>query len=142
MNNVAVESSSKKSWIILVTAIVLGGLAAWLSSFYLDYKEDQIRDSLTGKKEVKVPIVVPKFKVGPGDIISGCNMVVRKVPKRYVPDGAFNPSQFEGLRFTGTGRIYLLGYKISYKISYHRGFLVPNHFCFYRLNFEHMWWRE
>ena len=75
----------------------LAAAAAWLSSLYLDNKEKEIKDSLLGKKVVKVPIIVPKVSVKPGDIISSANMVVREVPKKYVPDGAFSPKQFKGL---------------------------------------------
>lgn len=97
MSVVSNDEGSKKSWLILAAAISLGGLAAWLSGYYLDYKEGEIRDSLSGLKEVKVAVVVPKFEVLPGDVISGSNMVVREIPEKYVPDGAFSPAQFESL---------------------------------------------
>ncbi|MBV1908681.1 MAG: Flp pilus assembly protein CpaB [Kangiellaceae bacterium] len=97
MKVVSGDSSSKKNWLILVVALVLGGSAAWLSSYYLDFKEAEIRNTLAGSNTKKIPVVVPKYQVGPGDIIDSSNMVVREIPSQYVPDGAFTPKQFKSL---------------------------------------------
>ena len=91
------EDSSKKSWIILGVAFVLAGGAAWLSSYYLDYQEEMIKSSLVDKNSDKIAIVVPRVSVKPGDVISGANMVVREIPRKYLPDGVFQPGQFKSL---------------------------------------------
>ncbi|MGX5201359.1 Flp pilus assembly protein CpaB [Aliikangiella sp. IMCC44632] len=97
MNDKISDHSGKKNWIILVVAIVLAAGAAWLSSVYLKNKENEIRSSITGKKEIKVPVVVPRFNLGSGDVIDASNMVVREIPKKFVPDGAFSPAEFQSL---------------------------------------------
>lgn len=80
---------------LLVVAITLGIVAVGATNLYLENKEAQMLASIKGQGGEKVAIVVPKFDLHAGDIISSEVMSVREVPSEYIPDSSIFPDEFK-----------------------------------------------
>ena len=80
---------------LLIVAITLGTIAVGATNLYLENKEAQILASIKGQGGEKIAIVVPKFDLHAGDIISSEVMSVREVPSEYLPDSSIFPSDFK-----------------------------------------------
>jgi pilus assembly protein CpaB len=83
------------NWILLLIAIVLGGISAWATKNYFITKEQQIRDELSSDHIVMADVVVATQELRKGDIVSQDNMSVRRVRADILPLDAVHPSQFD-----------------------------------------------
>jgi pilus assembly protein CpaB len=103
-----------RSWIILLGALVFGGLAVFASSRYIQQTLSAERARLNPKVET-IDVVVAKGELERGTNIGSANMAVRPVPKEFVPGTAVTPAQFanvEGARLAvdmRAGEILLRG---------------------------------
>lgn len=81
-----------KNWIVLVSALGVGGLAAWGAKSYLGAQmaEIEARD----KNKAMVQVVVAKTDLTKGSALLAANMAVRSIPKEWAHSGAITPDQF------------------------------------------------
>ncbi len=88
-----------KTWLMLIVAIVLSLLTAWLTLQYLRFKEQSIEDELTARarqdKGATVAVVVPIRPLQPGAILSENVVAARKVPADFVYDDTITVDQFD-----------------------------------------------
>jgi pilus assembly protein CpaB len=103
-----------RSWVILLGAVVFGGLAVFASSRYIQQTLSVERAKLNPQVEM-LDVVVSKADLERGSNIGSENMAVRQVPKEFVPGTAVTPEQFanvEGARLAvdmRSGEILLRG---------------------------------
>jgi len=107
-------SQINRSWVILVGALVFGGLAVFASSRYISQTISSERAKLNPNVEM-IDVVVAKGALERGSNVASENMAVRQVPRDYVPGSAVTPEQFaniEGARLAvdmRAGEILLRG---------------------------------
>ncbi|WP_242620341.1 Flp pilus assembly protein CpaB [Shewanella maritima] len=82
------------NWVLLIVALVLGGISAWATKNYFITKEQQIRDELSRDNIVMADVVVATKELRKGDIISQQNMSVRRIEADTLPLDAVHPSDF------------------------------------------------
>lgn len=88
------------SWVVLIAAVVFGGLAVFAASSYISQTVRAEKARLAPNVE-SMDVVVAKADLERGDIVGADNMAVRKVPKEFVPGTAVDPTIFgnvEGAR--------------------------------------------
>jgi pilus assembly protein CpaB len=91
-----------RSWVILIGAVVFGGLAVFAASRYISQTLAVERAKLAPQVEM-VDVVVAKGNIERGSSIGSENMAVRPMPKEYVPGTAVTPEMFanvEGARLS------------------------------------------
>ena len=107
-------SQINRSWVILVGAVIFGGLAVFASSRYISQTISNERAKLNPNVEM-IDVVVAKGELERGSNVGSDNMAVRQVPREYVPGTAVTPEQFaniEGARLAvdmRSGEILLRG---------------------------------
>ncbi len=85
-----------RSWVILVGALVFGGLAVFAASRYISQTIAVERAKLNPNVEM-IDVVVAKSELERGDNVGPENMAVRQVPRDYVPGTAVTPDQFANI---------------------------------------------
>jgi pilus assembly protein CpaB len=82
-----------KNWIVLLTALGVGTLAALGAKNYLSRQvaELEARD----KNKAMVQVVVAKTDLAKGSTLSSVNMAARAIPKEWAHSGALTPDQFD-----------------------------------------------
>lgn len=89
-----------RSGLVLLGAVVFGGLAVFAASRYISQTISAEKARLNPNVEM-MDVVVAKTDLSRGDIVTSDNMAVRQVPRIYVPGTAVLPDQFgnvEGAR--------------------------------------------
>jgi pilus assembly protein CpaB len=81
-----------KNWIVLVSALSVGGLAAWGAKNYLSGQMAEIETREKNKAMVKV--VVAKTDLAKGSPLLAENMAIRSIPKEWAHSGSITPDQF------------------------------------------------
>ncbi len=89
-------TSSKKTITLLVVAIGLGVLGAFLAMLYLNARESSLRDLLKPKSEL-VAVVVASKDLLKGDVLDGNTLSIREIPAAYVDNNAIRPGQFDAI---------------------------------------------
>ena len=80
--------------VLLLTALALGGLAAYSARGYIAQEIAFERERLQPKHDT-VPVVVARSALSRGDVAGPDTMAVREVPREYVPASAITPDRFE-----------------------------------------------
>jgi len=80
-----------KTWVVLIVAVVIGGLAAFAASSFLSGRLADIEARSQGKT---VNLVVAKRDLVRGDSLSSDNVAVRAIPADFAQSGAVLPEQF------------------------------------------------
>jgi pilus assembly protein CpaB len=81
-----------KNWLILIAALVVGGIAAYGTKSYITNKVEDIE--ARNRNKVKVKVVVPKENLEKGATLSAANMAIREIPQEWAVSGAITPGQF------------------------------------------------
>lgn len=81
-----------KNWVILIVALVVGGLAAFSTKNYIKNKVEDIE--ALNKNKAMVKVVVAKQPLEKGEVLSAQNMATREVPQEWAHSGAITPDQF------------------------------------------------
>jgi len=81
-----------KNWIVLVSALGVGGLAAWGAKNYLSGQVAEIEARERNKAMVQV--VVAKTDLAKGSVLAAQNMAVRSVPQEWTHSASITPDQF------------------------------------------------
>ena len=82
------------NWVLLVIALILGGISAWATKNYFIAKEQELRDELTKDNIAMADVIVATQQLQKGDIISQANMSVRQIRADTLPLDAIHPSRF------------------------------------------------
>lgn len=82
-----------KNWIVLITAVGVGGLAALGAKNYLSRQVAEIEER--EKNKAMVQVVVAKVPLAKGVKVSTENLATRPMPKEWAHSGAVTPDQFE-----------------------------------------------
>lgn len=83
-----------KSFKLVISAIIMGILAALLGAKYLDMREAYYKSKYRPPEADTVSVVVAKADLHRGTVIDSENMAMRKIPRVYVHDQAITPDQF------------------------------------------------
>lgn len=105
MANLEEKASSAGGRSLLIGAILFGLVAATLGYFYLKSREAALVESLKGKEEKMVNVVVATQDLNRGAMITKQVFSQRKVPAKFVHDDAVFPGEFanyEGQALTAT----------------------------------------
>lgn len=81
-----------RTWILLLIALSVGGLAAMAARSYLTHQMQAIEATAKGKT---VTVIVAKHDVPKGAVLSADNMAVRPIPVEYAQSTALTPDDFE-----------------------------------------------
>lgn len=81
-----------KNWIVLVSALSVGGLAAWGAKNYLNRQMEEIE--AREKNKAMAQVVVAKTDLAKGSQLLAENMAVRSIPQEWAHSGAISPDQF------------------------------------------------
>ncbi len=87
-------ASSKRTFTLLIIAVGLGILGAFLTMLYLKARESSLRDLLK-PKSAPISIVVASKDLLKGDILDTSSLSIRKIPANYVSANAVMPDQFD-----------------------------------------------
>ena len=90
--NTPITRNTRKNWIVLVVALALGGLAAYVASNYLAERMAEIDARATDID--KVQVVVAKISLPAGASITPDTVAVREIPRLWAHSGAITPDQF------------------------------------------------
>lgn len=82
-----------KNWIVLITALAVGGLAAFGAKNYLSRQVEELE--ARDKNKAMVPVVVAKADLAKGARLSSENLATRSIPKEWTHSGAVTPDQFD-----------------------------------------------
>lgn len=82
-----------RSWLILGTALVIGGLAAFGVNRYIQRQVEDIEARAKATKTVRV--VVPKEDLPKGAVIEAGMVAMREVPAEWAHSNAISPDQFD-----------------------------------------------
>jgi pilus assembly protein CpaB len=82
-----------RSWVVLLAALIFGGLAAFSVSKYINQTVQAEKARLKPNEEM-VEVIVAKADMKRGAVISNATVSVRPVPKAYVTGMAITPNQF------------------------------------------------
>jgi pilus assembly protein CpaB len=113
--------------VLLVVALIVGFLAVWMSSRYIDGRVASIRQDLENQYEL-TPVVVASRDLEQGDRINRNTVTLRRIPLKFAPEGAIAPNEVrsvEGMAFRipiPRGQTILPGYLTSDIREAQRGF--------------------
>ena len=82
-----------KNWIVLITALAVGGLAAFGAKNYLSRQVEELE--ARDKNKAMVQVVVAKADLAKGTRLSSENLATRSIPKEWTHSGAVTPDQFD-----------------------------------------------
>ena len=89
------ETSGTKTWMMLLSAIGFGVVAAVLSVLYLKSREAAIREMLLGDDDVMVEVIVPGTDLLKGTRLSEDHLLIFEMPEKYVPDATIRPDNYQ-----------------------------------------------
>ncbi len=82
-----------KKWVVLLTAVAVGGLAAWWANQYIRGRMEDIE--ARSKSGQTVQVVVANADLTKGARVTAANVAVREVPENFAQSNAVRPEQFE-----------------------------------------------
>lgn len=82
-----------KNWIVLITALGVGGLAAFGAKNYLSRQVEELE--ARDKNKAMVQVVVAKADLAKGTKLSPENLATRAIPKEWAHSSAVTPEQFD-----------------------------------------------
>lgn len=84
-----------KSWGLLIGALVIGLLAFFAATVYLDNREASMRDSILGRAGEVKSVVVATQNLAAGDVIGGDNMAIAEVGADHISAAVITPEVFD-----------------------------------------------
>jgi pilus assembly protein CpaB len=82
-----------RSWVIMLGAVVFGGIAVFASSRYISTTISREKAKLAPQVDT-VDVVVAKTDLERGSLVGSETMAVRKMPREFVPGTAVMPEEF------------------------------------------------
>ncbi|GAA3968884.1 Flp pilus assembly protein CpaB [Allohahella marinimesophila] len=87
-----------KSWAIIVVALIVGGLAVYLSASYLDAKEQSLTERLRAQFSATSEILVASQDIEAGAFASAGNLAVANADPEFLPVDVLTPADFESIK--------------------------------------------
>jgi pilus assembly protein CpaB len=87
---------SKKTFTLLIVAVGLGVLGAFLAMLYLNARESSLRELLK-PKSAPMSVVVASKDLLKGDVLDASSLSIRQVPSDFVDNNAVRPGQFDAI---------------------------------------------
>lgn len=87
-------AGNKKSWVLLIVAVVIAIMAFWLSTRYLQNKETTLRSQIQSQIGNSVKVVVASAPLRAGDVLGAANMAVAEVSSEFLSPAAITPDRF------------------------------------------------
>jgi pilus assembly protein CpaB len=85
--------SINRSWVVMLGAVVFGGIAVFASSRYISTTISKEKARLAPQVNT-VDVVVAKTDLERGSLVGSETMAVRKMPREFVPGTAVMPDEF------------------------------------------------
>lgn len=89
------ETSGSKTWMMLISAIAFGLVAAGLSVLYLKSREAAILESLLGEEEVMMTVIVANQNLPKGTRLEEGHLATMDMPDKFVADAMLTLDNFE-----------------------------------------------
>ena len=90
-----VETSGSKTWMMLISAVLFGLVAAGLSVLYLNAREAAILESLLGEEEVLMTVIVANQDLPTGTRLQEQHLATLDMPAKFVADSTLTLDNFE-----------------------------------------------
>ena len=90
-----VETSGSKTWMMLISAVLFGLVAAGLSVLYLNAREAAILESLLGEEEVLMTVIVANQDLPNGTRLQEKHLATLDMPAKFVADSMLTLDNFE-----------------------------------------------
>ena len=90
------ETSGAKTWMMLISAVLFGLVAAGLSVLYLNAREAAIIESLIGEEEVLMKVIVANRNLPKGTRLKEEYLSTLNMPAKFVADSTLTLDNFEG----------------------------------------------
>lgn len=87
-----------KSWVMIVIAVIVGGLAVYLSATYLDAKEQSLTERLKAQFSATTEILVASQDIPAGAFASAGNLAVAAADPEFLPVDVLTPADFESIQ--------------------------------------------
>ncbi|MAM89218.1 MAG: Flp pilus assembly protein CpaB [unclassified Hahellaceae] len=87
-----------KSWVMIIVALIVGGLAVYLSASYLDAKEESLTARLKAQFATTVEILVASQDIEAGAFASAGNLAVASADPEFLPADILTPAEFESVK--------------------------------------------
>ncbi|TCS37546.1 pilus assembly protein CpaB [Paucimonas lemoignei] len=91
-----------KTWLMLIVAIVLSLLTAWLTLQYLRFKEQSLEAEIAARSQKDlgetVAVVVPTKHMPPGALLEESMVAARNVPADFVYEDTIRVSEFDAYK--------------------------------------------
>ncbi|MDF3035893.1 MAG: Flp pilus assembly protein CpaB, partial [Paucimonas sp.] len=88
-----------KTWAMLIVAVVLSLLTAWLTMQYLQHREQNLEAEIRAKSEegagAKIAVVVPTTELPPGATLDESVVAARNVSSDFVYDDTITVAEFD-----------------------------------------------
>jgi pilus assembly protein CpaB len=111
-------ATNKKTFTLLIIAVGLGVLGAFLAMLYLNARESSLRDLLKPKSQ-PIAVVVASKDLLKGDVLDSSSLSIRKVPGDFVDANAVRPEQFDAIegkviqQNLGVGKMLLRSFVVN-----------------------------
>ncbi len=89
------ETSGSKTWMMLISAVLFGLVAAGLSVLYLNAREAAILESLLGEEEVLMTVIVANQDLPAGTRLQEKHLATLDMPTKFVADSTLTLDNFE-----------------------------------------------
>jgi pilus assembly protein CpaB len=87
-----IKFKPKKTWLILIIALLVGGVAAFIANSYLSRQLEAIEAKSRGQT---IDVVVAKRDLVKGSKLTSENLAVRPIPIEYAHSAAILPAEFD-----------------------------------------------
>lgn len=98
MANPEQDKIRKKTWKLFTAAVIFALLAGLGTMLYLRFLEHKLTARLTPPQKEMTHVIVASKDLPVGAIITGSTMSARSVPRAYVNDDIFTPSEFDSIK--------------------------------------------
>ena len=87
-----------KSWVMILVALSVGGLAVYLSGSYLEAKEQSLTERLKAQFSTTSEILVASHDIQAGAFASAANLAVASADPEFLPADVLTPADFDSIR--------------------------------------------
>jgi pilus assembly protein CpaB len=86
-----------KNSLLIIAAMIIGGIAYWLSNQHLAQREAELRSAMESKKIAMTNIIVASQDIPENTSVDASNLAVAEIPSAHVPLDALSPEEFDAI---------------------------------------------